>query len=144
MGAAMLPHSLLMDVDLASRNVRFRVVGTSIAENFGRDITGKDLSEVVGGSYFDFIHSLFMLTCERRIPVFSYSQFRWDEGRMLRASRLMMPLSRDGTNADMVLGVQLFEHEMPPAAPQVRIFEDGLWRDISEQYAFFAVEAPAH
>jgi hypothetical protein len=142
MGPALLPHSLLTDVDLAVGNVRHRVVGTSVAESFGRDITGIDLSEVLRGSYYDFIHGLFMLTCKRRLPVFSHSQFRWDEGRMLRTSRLMMPLSRDGRNADMAFMVQIFEHEMPPALPHVQIFEDGSWLDISEQYAFFAVDAP--
>ncbi|WP_193187873.1 PAS domain-containing protein [Nisaea sediminum] len=142
MGPALLPHSLLTDVDVAAGSVRHRVVGTNFAENFGRDITGIDLSEVLRGSYFDFVHGLFMLTCKEKLPVFSHSRFRWDEGRMLRTSRLMMPLSRDGRNADMAIVVQVFEHEMPPVLPRVQIFENGSWRDISEQYAFFAVDAP--
>lgn len=142
MGAAILPYSLLTDVDLVRRNVRHRVVGTNVAEFFGRDITGTDLSEVLRGSYSDFIHSLFMLTCEKEVPVFSHSRFRWDEGRMLRTSRLMMPLSRNGSGTDMAFVAQVFEHETPPALPRVLIFEGETWRDVSDQYAFFAVDAP--
>ncbi|WP_420406321.1 PAS domain-containing protein [Nisaea sp.] len=141
-GAALLPHSLLTDVDLAARNVRHRVVGTNFAENFGRDITGIDLSEVLRGSYFDFIHGLFMLTCERKVPVFSHSRFRWDEGRMLGTSRLMMPLSRDGGNADMAFVAQVFHRDTPPVLPHVRMFDVGQWQDISDRYAFLAVDAP--
>lgn len=140
-GPALLPYILLADVDLDARDVRHRVVGTNFAEHFGRDVTGWALSTVLDGTYRDFILGLFMFSAERQAPVYSKSRFRWDEGRMLRASRLMMPLSRDGACADMSLVAQIFDHEPPPAIPSVSLFEEGNWHDVSEQFSQFAVDA---
>lgn len=140
-GAALLPYSLLADVDVRNREVRHRVVGTHFAEHFGRDITGTNLSAVISGNYRDFILELYMLSAARRAPVFSCSRFRWNEGRMLRASRLMMPLSRDGEQADMSFVVQVFDNQTPPSLPLVHIHENGQWTDVSERFALFAVDA---
>lgn len=140
-GPALLPHSMLVDVDPETRTVRHRVVGTSFTDHFGREITGTTLPEFLSGSYLDFITELFMTSAERKAPVFSESRFKWDEGRLLHTSRLMMPLSRDGSRPDMSFVVQVFDQTPPPQLPKVKVHEDGAWRDISEKFAVFAVDA---
>ncbi|UUX48606.1 PAS domain-containing protein [Nisaea acidiphila] len=140
-GPALLPHSMLVDVDPVARNVRHRVVGTSFSDHFGRELTGTTLTEILSGSYLDFITELFMTSFERGAPIFSESRFRWDEGRLLRTWRLMMPLSRDGKSPDMSFVVQVFDQTPPPPLPKVKLFERGAWNDISERFSVFAVDA---
>lgn len=134
-GAELLPYSLLADVDASLKTVSHRVVGTAFTDFFGRDITGLDLSSVLEGSYREFIVSLYTLACERRAPVVSHSKFRWDQGRFLKTSRLMMPLSKDGSSADMCYTCQIFESGEGPTHAEVFLAAGHGWEDISARFS---------
>lgn len=136
----LLPYSLLADVDTGLGTVRHRVIGTNLTDFFGSDYTGKELSNVLSGTYLEFILGLYMLACESRAPVFSHSKFRWDQGRLLKASRLMMPLSRDGAKADMCYTCQIVEAGEGPSYPQVFIAEGDGWEDLSGRFSHLSVD----
>ncbi len=137
-GPKLLPYSLLTDVDTCLRTVRHRLVGTNFTDFFGSDITGKELSSVLSGNYLEFILGLYTLACERRAPIISHSKFLWDRGRLVKTSRLIMPLSKDGARADMCFTSQVFEAGEGDALPQVFIAADGAWDDISEKFSYFS------
>tara|TARA_E500000305_G_scaffold68155_1_gene54280 strand:- start:485 stop:1072 length:588 start_codon:yes stop_codon:yes gene_type:complete len=139
-GPKLLPYSLLTDVDTQLRTVRHRVVGTNFTDFFGSDITGKELSSVLSGNYLEFILGLYMLVCERRLPVAAHSKFQWDQGRLLKASRLMVPLSKDGSRSDMCYTCQVFETSEGPDAPQVFIAAADGWEDVSGRFSHLSVD----
>jgi hypothetical protein len=139
-GPKLLPYSLLTDVDTSLRTVRHRVVGTNFTDFFGSDITGKDLSSVLSGNYLDFILGLYTLACERRAPVVAHSKFMWEQGRLLKTSRLIMPLSKDGSRTDMCLTCQLFEAGEGAPHPRVCIVADDAWEDVSGKFSYLSVD----
>ncbi|WP_417729592.1 PAS domain-containing protein [Roseovarius sp.] len=149
-GPVLLPYSLLADVDTRTQSVRHRVVGTNFTDFFGRDITGMELSTVLEGNYLEFIRGLYMLACEQRVAVVSHSRFRWDQGRLVKASRLMMPLSKDGSRSDMCYTCQVFETGEGPMPPQVFIASDGAtadgspsqsaWEDVSQKFSHLSAD----
>lgn len=139
--ASILPHLFLSEYDRASQSVRHRVVGTSFADYLGRDITGLELREVVNGDYLEFIQLLFSLSADNNAPILSNSRFRWDLGRTLDTSRLLLPLSKDGSKADMSLGAQVFENGVGPQTPQVFIYRSDGWEDLSSKFSHFGVDA---
>ncbi len=139
-GPKLLPYSLLSDVDTRLRTVRHRVVGTNFTDYFGINITGKEISCVLSGTYLEFILGLHLLACERQLPVASHSKFRWDQGRLLKASRLMVPLSKDGSQTDMCYTCQVFEAGEGPDAPQVFIAAADGWEDVSGRFSHLSVD----
>lgn len=139
-GPKLLPYSLLTDVDTCLKSVRHRVVGTNFTDFFGSDITGMELSDVLTGNYLDFILGLYTLACECRAPVMAHSRFMWDQGRLLKTSQLIMPLSKDGARADMCLTCQIFEAGEGATHPKVFIAADGAWEDVSGKFSYLSVD----
>tara|TARA_R110002012_G_scaffold57384_9_gene147879 strand:- start:448 stop:1023 length:576 start_codon:yes stop_codon:yes gene_type:complete len=139
-GPKLLPYSILVDVNTELRTVHHRVVGTHFSEFFGRDITGMELSSVIDGDYREFILGLYMLACERKVAVAAHSRFRWDQGRLLKASRLMMPLSRAGGRADMCYTCQVIEAGEGLSQPQVHTATRDGWEDVSGRFSHFSID----
>ncbi|HEY7610140.1 MAG TPA: PAS domain-containing protein [Alphaproteobacteria bacterium] len=108
LGPALLPHVGLMDIVDGGARVRYRLLGTAIVERWGSDPTGKFMDEVMGGSYGEFIHSLYRRLVRARAPVFSESLFRWDTGGFLRTRRLYLPLTHGGEDVAIALIGQVF------------------------------------
>lgn len=89
-----------------------------MVEQFQTDFTGRTTADVMSGSYRAYIENLFSRCLERQSPVYSESTFRWDAAGFATTRRLMMPLSRGGESAQMVLVAQtwpLQNSETPPA-----------------------------
>src|SRR5574338_363217 len=42
----LMPHLLLLDVEAGSCRIRFRLMGTAVANGLGRDLTGRYLEEL--------------------------------------------------------------------------------------------------
>lgn len=108
MGAALLPHVVMLDLEDEARRARYRLVGTAIVERFGRDPTGLYLHDVMSGSYLDFIQSLCRDIYTHRCPVYSESRFRWDVDGHMHARRLYLPLTGGGTEVAIVFIGQVF------------------------------------
>ncbi|HLI13692.1 MAG TPA: PAS domain-containing protein [Alphaproteobacteria bacterium] len=120
-----LPHLMLTDVLDGGSRFRYRLVGTAIAEAFGRDMTGLYIDEVMSdGRYRDFILGLYRDLVEKRRPIYSESRYYSERKVGLSAERLMLPLSSDGTVVDMVLAAQVFKHDTPLRTLSVRLAQE--------------------
>lgn len=108
MPRAALPYLVLLDVIDGGARFRWRLTGTEVVNRFGRDATGRYGEEVLSGEYLVFLTSLVQHVCRCRLPVYSHSVFRWDEGRTMRTSRLYLPLGDDETGVTQILGAHAF------------------------------------
>lgn len=108
MPRAALPHIVLADVGDEGNRIHYRLVGTSIVNEWGGDFTGKCIDEIMDGTYLQFVRGLFIDVMKHRCAVLSESTFRWDVGKVVGARRLYMPLASDGEMVDMVLIGQTF------------------------------------
>jgi hypothetical protein len=114
MPRAALPYIVLMEVGGGENRIRYRLVGTAIVSEWGADVTGKYLDEVMEGTYLEFVRGLYIDVMEHRCAVLSESTFRWDVGKTVWAHRLYMPLASDGETVDMVLIGQTFSRSDEP------------------------------
>ena len=89
---------------------RYRLVGTAIEDVAGVGMTGRFVEDVVGHvPYRDYLIDLYAEVTRRRCPVFSESDFIATENEPVRATqRMMLPLSSDGKEVDVVLSGQVF------------------------------------
>lgn len=130
---ALLPHLLLVDVVDGGQDFRYRLVGTEIERQIGRQVTGRLISEALSGDYLAYILSVHRRVLAERAAVYCENSF--GEGQpgfgliaaYKRAYRLLLPLSKDGTTVDMVLCGQVFapnrqrdEHDILLIDPDVR------------------------
>jgi hypothetical protein len=68
-----LGHIVLIDVLDDGWNGRFRLYGTKVAETYGRDMTGRLISEIDGGNYVSvFFRSLYRAAWLRKAPYYSH------------------------------------------------------------------------
>ena len=114
----LLPHILLIDVVAGGEDFRYRLVGTEIERHIGRPVTGRLISEVLCGRYLAYIRSLHQRVIAEAAPVYSENNFNAGHNAgqgglaeiadFKRASRLMLPLAKDGASIDMILCGQLF------------------------------------
>ncbi|UUX49811.1 PAS domain-containing protein [Nisaea acidiphila] len=105
-----LPHILLVDLMEQQADVRFRVIGTWIAEQVGRDDTGKTISEIGGTDRGKRILEEYYLAAIRFAPYRSCGTFFASAGAKshLQAERLILPLSEDGRRCNKILSAIYF------------------------------------
>jgi len=102
----LLPIVLLIDV-VGIGDYRYRLAGTEIVSNFGRDITGKTFAEVLpGGAYAAYIASLVSDVMSAGRPLYSEGAFMAKGHIDRQVRRIVLPLSADGIKVDMVLAGQ--------------------------------------
>jgi hypothetical protein len=102
---AHMPYLFLVDV-LPNDEFRYRLMGTAIVEGTGRDITGKWLSELHGGTpdVMQRLKSRFDQVLATRRPVFTRGQVYWlGDGEFRRFECGYFPLSEDGQAINMIL-----------------------------------------
>ncbi|MEX0759634.1 MAG: PAS domain-containing protein [Tistlia sp.] len=104
----LLPNILIMDVEPAPLRVRYRLVGTAIAETSRRDITGRYLEEL----RFDHpreraaLEAGYRLMLESRAPVFGRVLWRALSDLELTYESAIFPLAGDGRSIDKAIGVE--------------------------------------
>ncbi|MGP1253670.1 MAG: PAS domain-containing protein [Kiloniellales bacterium] len=104
----LLPYLLLTDL-LDGGRYRFRLVGTEVERSFGAPMTGRTLEELMSGDYLEFMRSLYRKVVAEKRPIYSTSRYSGADGDSpLFTKRVMMPLSTDGQNVDMVISAQVF------------------------------------
>ena len=73
---------------------------------WGENFAGRTSQDVFTGSYREYLESVFALSISKRLPVFTASRFRWDNG-FLWTRRVMLPFMKDRPNeAAQILVVQ--------------------------------------
>src|SRR3546814_15155288 len=66
---------------------------------------GQYIDTMMQGSYRAYIESLYNRLVDQRSPIYSVSTY---DQRLLHTKRLMLPLSSDGPQVDMVMAAQVF------------------------------------
>ena len=121
-----LPHVFLIDVlDLACR-FRSRLVGTGIVNCVGRDATGKMVNADNYGAAAAGMNQLFDLVCRLKRPVAKKGiVFHQRSRSWATVSALLMPLSADGANVDVIFGgmVRTGSSLRQPEPPE----DDAIW-----------------
>jgi len=100
-----LPHLLLADILGDEHDLRFRVIGTWIANRVGRDDSGKTMREIGLNGPRQHILDSYLKVAESGLPHRSAGAF-YDRSQVrdyLQAERLLLPVSRTGSGCDIVL-----------------------------------------
>jgi len=106
---------LIMDVLDAAADFRHRLVGTTIVEMVGRDLTGRLVSEC----HYE-VGTETMLRRYRRAalearPICRRGRVLWPANReWLAFESVTVPFSRDGSTADQLMSVIRFPQRQPP------------------------------
>ena len=103
----LLPTISLIDVvngpEGAGPDYRIRLAGTGLYGVYGREITGKRLSEVYNTAAADYWRANGRVVAERR-PAVKGAQPAWRGASHLSILWLRLPLASDGDQVDMILG----------------------------------------
>ena len=109
----LLPNLYLVDVEGA--RFRLRLVGTEIVQEYGAEITGRYLDEIdLDDRKAEILHEYLQATRDRA-PQFRRWDYEKEDGRQLRYSRLILPLSSDGKTVDKLLCVAFVRPFQPTA-----------------------------
>lgn len=106
----LLPDLLLGDYEASPFRVRFRLVGTRLAEIHGLDFTGRYLDQLVFGATngLDW-GDLNRLVFERRAPLFGRGHRASSNGRGIDFEFGTFPLSDDGETVNRWVGVEVYD-----------------------------------
>src|SRR5271165_4916701 len=98
----LLPHLSL--VHWVGGTLCYRLVGTAIAQQFGRDLTGQPVgSHVYKGSAAAGLQALGKRVFTTVRAVFMTAQYEAEKGALYRSSALLLPLSAGGTEVEMII-----------------------------------------
>jgi hypothetical protein len=104
---ALLPHVQL--IDRVDGRYRYRLVGTELVQVFGRDYTGQFPDDMFSDNRGPFICQVFDKVRAARQPMFLRSRYITAKNVEFAANRLYLPLSADGHEVNMILGVLTFD-----------------------------------
>ena len=91
---------------------RIRLDGTNIAEMGGKGRTGRGAEALTAEEERRVLMRQYDPVLTLRRPAYYEAEFTNSEGRYLRESKLLLPLSADGTTVNMVLG-GIYYHTLP-------------------------------
>lgn len=101
-----LPCLFMLDVIDEGRDFRYRLVGTTIADINGRDVTGNTVGTVYAGNRgtLDYAAKIFGTVLSERRPVFTRGSMFWRPEKSYRRFEAgYFPVSSDGTAVDIIL-----------------------------------------
>ncbi len=103
----LLPHVYLLDVERDPLRFKYRLVGTDYARMMARDLTGRYLEDVHPG--FDGpIRDQYVALVNSAWPAYRKGPAMYAAThRDFSVERLALPLARNGTDVDMVIGAIL-------------------------------------
>lgn len=117
----LLKGIVLTDVERNPYRFRVRVLGTVVADAFGRDFTGKYMDEVFTNHEASLSHSLRVLTVETGLPHLRAAGPGTFQGLDIAPREgIHLPLATDGETVDHVLSMFVY---LPGASLDV----DGVW-----------------
>jgi len=100
---ALLPY--LGIIESAAGEYRYRLMGSSMAQQLGFDATGG-----IVGSYVPAgkaLRATVELVCSAANPVFNTGRYEFEPGLVHRSSVLLLPLSEDAVTVNMVVFVRI-------------------------------------
>ena len=99
-----LPTVSLIDVVSDPLDFRMRLAGTGLYGVYGREITGRRLSEVYAGSAAEYWRTELSQIVKERRPSVGAHNLAWRGASHLSILWLRLPLSSNGRDVDMILG----------------------------------------
>jgi hypothetical protein len=103
----LLPTVSLIDVDKSPQGTaefRMRLAGTALYGVYGREITGKRLSEIYNTAAADYWRVELGKVVKERRPAVGVHSLAWRGASHLSILWLRLPLASDGERVDMILG----------------------------------------
>lgn len=94
----------LLDVERYPLTFRYRLDGTTIAERYGADLTGRTTDEVKPEFHADLLRRHFSEVAESGRPTVYRISLRYG-GQARTYIRLALPLARDGNTVDMIMTI---------------------------------------
>ena len=94
----------LLDVDRYPLTFRYRLDGTTIAERYGADLTGRTTDEIKPEFHADLLRRHFSEVAESGRPTLYRISLRYG-GQARTYMRLTLPLARDGQTVDMIMTI---------------------------------------
>lgn len=100
----LLPTVSLIDVDRDPLDFRLRLAGTGLYGVYGREITGRRLSEVYNTAAADYWRVELGKVVREGRPAVGAHNLAWRGASHLSILWLRLPLASNGTDVDMILG----------------------------------------
>jgi len=111
----------LLDVERYPLTFRYRLDGTTIAERYGADLTGRTTDDVKPDFHAALLRKHFSEVAENGRPSLYRISLRYG-GQVRTYMRLALPLAREGNTVDMIMTVSdrlTPEYEDDPAADEL-------------------------
>lgn len=99
------------------RNFRYRLIGTGLTEVHGRDFTGKSVLDLLGSVDPDAGKSIvaaYRKVLRDKVALRAQGRVVWAGKEFISFDSLHLPLSSDGSRADIVLGKLIFVNRADP------------------------------
>jgi hypothetical protein len=100
----LLPTVSLIDVVREPRDYRLRLAGTGLYGVYGREITGKGLTEVYNTAAADYWRKELDKVVDERRPGVGVHSLAWRGAPHVSILWLRLPLASNGKDVDMILG----------------------------------------
>lgn len=105
----LLPSLLIVDIEIEPLRVRYRLVGTLVAEVSGFDFTGRYLDEVEFVCGSGAFQEAYYTVWKERVPVYARPYWPFDTEWKTCYDLGVFPLSGDGENVTHALAVEGYE-----------------------------------
>jgi hypothetical protein len=100
----LLPTVSLIDVRRDPLDFRLRLAGTGLYGVYGREITGRGLSDVYNSAAADYWRGELAKVVEEGRPAVGVHNLAWRGAGHLSILWLRLPLASNGSDVDMILG----------------------------------------
>ncbi|MET0273571.1 MAG: PAS domain-containing protein [Phenylobacterium sp.] len=100
----LLPTVSLIDVAADPMDFRLRLAGTDLYGVYGREITGRTISEVYNSAAADYWRVELAKVVRERRPAVGVHNLAWRGASHLSILWLRLPLASNGADVDMILG----------------------------------------
>lgn len=105
----LLPYVVLIDVERAPLDFRYRLVGTAVATRFGHDHTGARFSTLPQQAEGTTVWKTASRLLEEKRPIVSHTPFVGVSHWIQNYRDISMPLSEDNDTVNMIFAVLQFE-----------------------------------
>jgi hypothetical protein len=117
----LLPHLQL--VERVDGRYRYRLAGTAIVAAYGSELTGKFVDQIIPPARRPIAQRHYTMVYETKRPLFMRNKYTTTRAVDIVASRVILPLSGDGSEVSMVVMAQTFEYgaELRPLFGDARL-----------------------
>lgn len=107
----LLPHIFMFDVLRHPTDFKMRLHGTHLAEVMGRDNTGDFFQKMYQGDHAKKLWDIYCDVANDFSVIYSQHSAAWMAKDYVYYERLLMPLSDNGKDVDILLGISYFIHK---------------------------------